>query len=105
MDHKWYDVPCEMCVGTGKRRVFIYKNQPCLPIGILLKAEEIFSQCSVESSDSAQFVLRFTTKGTFEEIRDKEVSFRKWIDENYPDEVGSRLVLSIGRIKSTLERV
>ena len=102
--HKWYDVPCEMCLGTGKRQVYIYKNQPCLPMGILLKADEMFENCSVESSvydgaEYAGFVLRFVARGSFEKVLAEEDSFRDWVNDNYPDEISSRLILSVSRIE------
>lgn len=100
--HKWYDVPCEMCMGTGKRRVHIYKNHPSLPIAVLQKAEEIFGSCCAElgmyeGAEWAQFVINCEFKGSYKEMITKQKTFHNWVRENFPEEVGNRIVLTVGR--------
>lgn len=105
-DHKCFDVPCEMCSGTGTRRVCILKSQPCLPASVLLKAEEFFEHVSLELSaydgiEYVNFVISADMKGTYEEMIKRQDDFHEWLRDNYPDEISSRIVITVNRIELT----
>ncbi len=96
---KHQSVPCETCLGTGKRAICLHENQAVLPLSVLSKATQIFSKCTVEESHMDGFVLELEAAGTYEDINQKVSDFHSWIDDNFPREVGGNIVCIINRIE------
>ncbi len=62
---QYQEVPCETCLGSGKRKIYIDDNQVTLPLSVLIKAGQVFSKCIVEESfDGNGFVFRLDMQGT-----------------------------------------
>ena len=99
MSHKSYEIPCELCLGSGKRKMYELDSQPTLPISILLKAEQVFGDTKVSLSCDNGFNLCSDVKGTYEEILAKRKEFHRWLFDNYPDEISHDIVLSIKRFE------
>ena len=97
---KRQEVPCETCLGTGKRCVFIHEGQANLPLSVLEKAQEMFQNVIVEAKfDNDGFAIRVDLKGTYETMIERQNKFHQWLSKNYPAEVWQNIVLSINRIE------
>ncbi len=97
MNMRHETVPCETCLGTGKRMIFL-DNQATLPLSVIRKAGQMFEKCFVEESCSNGFVLQLDMKGTYEQMNKQCDDFHKWLRDNYPDEVSHHVVLTVNRI-------
>ena len=93
-------IPCEHCMGTGKREFYFDEKQPSLPISIAIEGKRRFISCDIEADDEDNhFLLNIKSRGTFAELEEKENKFYDWIRSNYPKEVFSSIVIVIERLE------